>query len=1496
MISENSAEPASSAEGEPTEVSRSAVFPIVGVGASAGGLEAFTVLLGHLPAKTGMAFVLIQHLDPTHESMLSALMSRTTTMPVREAKDQMRVEPDHVYVIPPNTSMAMVDGVLTLTPRTREHHTPIDFFFRTLSEYRKDKAIGVVLSGAGSDGTLGLEAIKAEGGITFAQDEQTAKYAGMPRSASASGNVDFVLPPEGIARELVRIASHPYFADPAKAQKAEPEEAIAEGPAALGMIFALLKTATGVDFTHYKRTTIMRRIQRRMLVHQVDKLSAFHGYLKREPAEVEALYRDLLINVTEFFRNPEVFEALKDQVFPSFMKDRSPDAAIRVWVPGCASGEEVYSLAIALQEFLGEKSTNTQVQLFGTDLSEGVIEKARAGFYSESGVAGVSPERLRRFFTRSDGGYRTSKAIREMCVFARQNLFADPPFSRLDLISCRNVLIYMDSVLQKQAMPIFHYALKPTGFLLLGGAEGVGQFADLFELFDRKHKIYSRKWAPGHPHFDFAMHRGPAPLPGSAQKSEVRGDAFELQSEFDRALLANYAPVAVVVGEGLEVLQSRGDTTPYLKLPAGKPSLNLLKLARDGLAFELRNAIATAKKDKLPVRRDGIQIRSDNVTRTVGIEVRPLKLASAKEGCLMIVFSEPAAFPAQARNAQAAVRSKSIKKEKPGAAGARMQQLEQELASTKQELASTKEYLQEVIERQEASNEELQAANEEILSANEELQSTNEELETAKEELQSTNEELSTVNDELRSRNTELGQLSNDLVNLLMTINIPVIMVGCDLRIRRLTPMAEKALRVIPSDVGRPITDIKLNVDIPDLEKLILAVIENLHPIEQEVRDAEGHWYSLQIRPYRTHDNKIDGAVLALQDIDILKRSEQTFKESSDFTRSVVDTVREPLLVLDAELRVVAANQSFYANFQVLPEETLGRDLYALGGGQWNIPQLRTLMGELLPQGKAVRDFVVEHEFPAIGRKTMSLNASEISTTDGTLPLILLAIEDITERKQEGEKQFRTLADSIPQLAWMANPDGWIFWYNQRWYEYTGTTPGQMEGWGWQSVHNPVELPKVMERWRASLQTGEPFDMVFPLRGADGVFRPFVTRAVAVKDADGHVVRWFGTNTDIGEHIRVKEALRESEERFRALVTATSDVVYRVNSDWSEMRQLRGQDFIADTETPSSTWLQKYIHPDDQSHVMAVVNEAIRTKGIFALEHRVLRVDGSLGWTFSRAIPLLDANGEIVEWFGAATDITTRKLAEQALLRSEKLAATGRMAATMAHEINNPLAAMMNIVYLLGQSVTEASTREYVDLLDKQLRTISRVATQTLKFHRDQGPRAGIKLAELIGELMEFYGSLAQGHGVQFVKRLDAEGMVVGSSGEIGQVLSNFLVNAIEATPQGGKVAVHLYESADWRNLGTRGYRISVADTGSGIAPQHRSRIFEPFFTTKGERGTGLGLWVSMGIVDRAGGCMRVWSTQRPGRSGTCFSVFLPAEIRAAENTKRRRYEASKVD
>jgi two-component system CheB/CheR fusion protein len=1011
--------------GSPPAAPRSRVFPIVGVGASAGGLEALSMLLTHLPVKTGMAFVLVQHLDPTRPSQLADLLSRVTKMPVNEAIHGMAIEPDQVYIIPPNANLAILGKLLELTPRVRDHHTPIDFFFQSLARSRQNLAIGVVLSGAGTDGTLGLRAIKAGGGVTFAQDTQTAGFGSMPHSAIASGNVDFVLSPDGIARELARIAHDPYFLEPKEPETEEESKEgtleIADSPE-MGILFATLLNSTGVDFSHYKRTTILRRIRRRMLVHQIDKLADFYIYLKQNPAEVTALYQDLLINVTEFFRNPEVFEFLVSEVFPKILMDRPADQPIRVWTSGCSSGEEAYSLAISLLEFLMEKTVNTRIQIFGTDLSESAIEMARAGFYPESSVATLTPERLRRFFSRAEGGYRISKTIRDICVFARHNLLADPPFSHMDLISCRNVMIYMDSVLQRQLMPVFHYALNPNGVLMLGNSEGIGRFSNLFEVVDRRHKLYSKKLTTGHERFDFVASGFPAAASARAASSLGRSSALEQQKELDRVLLANYAPVALLVSKDFEVLQSRGDTSPYIKLPDGKPSLNLMKMAREGLGFELRKAATAVIEHKTTYRRDGIEIKSGGRTRKIRIELTPLKLASINDVCFVVVFDEPAAasgFAMQSTGqnvANPAIASSAV----AGPAGetsetgsTRDQERGQErgqerIQELEAELANIKEYLQSVIEKQDTSNEELQAANEEISSANEELQSTNEELETSKEELQSTNEELNTVNDELRARNTELDQLSNDLTNLLATVNIPIIMVDCDLRIRRLTPTAEKALRVIPADIGRLIADIKLNIKVPNqdifnLEELILGVIESLQPVEKDVQDEKGKWYSLQIRPYRTLDNRIDGVVMALQDIDVLKRNEQAFQQSSAFLRSIVDTVREPLLVLDANLRVTTANQSFYSVFQVSPADTIGQSLYELGEKQWNIPDLRLLLGEILPMARVVSDFVVENDFPRIGQKTMLLNATHISAADHSNPLILLAIEDISARKRAEE-------------------------------------------------------------------------------------------------------------------------------------------------------------------------------------------------------------------------------------------------------------------------------------------------------------------------------------------------------------------------------------------------------------------------------------------------------------------------------------------------------------
>jgi len=873
------------ASAEPAEASAaSSPFPIVGVGASAGGLEAFTQMLGALPVDTGMAFVLVQHLSPTHESLLSEILSRTTALPVIQVQDEPRVMPDHVYVIPPDRNMIISQGNLRLLPReaARNQHRPIDFFLRSLAEDQGHRAIGVILSGSATDGTLGLGEIKAEGGITFAQDD-TAEYPSMPRSAIASGCVDFVLPPREIATELGRIARHPYVAPAApaghkRAGAAEPD---------LQTILEILHRGTDVDFRHYKANTLFRRISRRMVLHGIEGLQDYARILQEDAGEVEALYQDILINVTSFFRDPETFEAIQAKILPKLLEDRSRHDPFRVWVLGCSTGEEAYSMAITFAEIAESRGSQVPVQVFASDLNGTGIEKARAGLYSKSIAADVSPERLRRYFVEVDGCYRISKPIREMCVFARHNVLSDPPFSQIDLISCRNLLIYLQPALQQKVMPLLHFALKPAGFLVLGSSETVSSYRDLFDVEDARHKLFAKK--PGTHRVAVGRAAGRnlgrgelGPGPGRPQQS---GGPVELPREADRILLSRYVPPGVLVGDNLEILQFYGDTGPYLTPAPGKASLNLLKMAKDGLLARLRSAVNRARKEKASVRQDGVWVQSESGAREVSLEVVPVR-----GGGFLIVFEEPRLSPPLPPKGTA----EASGGEEPA---------ERQNVRLKQELAATREYLQSVVEQQDTANEELQSANEEVQSANEELQSINEELETSKEEIQSSNEELITVNDELQSRNQELNLLNNDLVNLLSSVDLAVLILGKDLRIRRFTQVAEKTFNLSPADVGRPISEIKLNLRVPDLERLLLEVIDTVSARELEVLDGRDCWYSLRIRPYKTLENQIDGVVIALIDVDTLKKLEEELRQRILDLAAADRSKNEFLALLAHELR-----------------------------------------------------------------------------------------------------------------------------------------------------------------------------------------------------------------------------------------------------------------------------------------------------------------------------------------------------------------------------------------------------------------------------------------------------------------------------------------------------------------------------------------------------------------------------------------------------------------
>lgn len=846
-------------------------LPVVGIGGSAGALEAFKELLRSLSPNTGMAFVLMQHLDPRASSNLREILARETSMPVVTVENDMAIDSNHVYVMPPNATVFIDDNSLKLEPRLSEKGIPmpIDAFLRSLAAAKRGNAVAIILSGLGSDGALGVKAVNAEGGLTFAQDENSAPYPSMPAQAVATGCVDFVLPPRKIAAELVRISQHPLIRHLGTEAESD-REVVEAGESSLEKVFFILRTQTGIDFTHYKQTTIRRRIQRRMLMNKMENLKQYVACLRNNPQEVEGLCNDILIKVTSFFRDPDAFDLLKAKVFPEIVKRNPRGSPIRVWVVGCATGEEAYSVVIALLEFLGEMSSGTEIQLFATDISDRAVQKAREGLYPENISADVSAERLRRFFIKSDGGYQISKTIRDMCVFAVQDVTSDPPFSRQDLICCRNLLIYLGTALQKKVIPSLHYGLKPNGFLWLGSSEAIGGFGDHFSLIDNKFKIYARKGAPIQRVFD--AFRGLPEREAALEKATVKEmDHKDVIRQADLLILNRMAPAAVVLSEGLEILQIRGDISHFVVPAPGAASLNVLKMARPELRATLRALIQKAEKSRVAEVREGIQVRVNGSSITANVEVHPLHISHAASKYFVVGFREIAP-PSRSDSAR-------VGKALPAA----LMEKDHELKRLEQELTELSEHLQATIEEFETSNEELKSSNEEILSSNEELQSTNEELQTAKEEIQSTNEELSTLNEELQNRNTELGQTNDDLHNLLASTRIPVVMLGNDLRIRRFTPKAQGLLRLIPTDVGRPISDINPTVNLAGLKEIVVDAIDSMQPKEVDVRDDSGNWYSMQVRPYRTSENKIDGAVLTFMDITDRKRAAAEVESIAQF-------------------------------------------------------------------------------------------------------------------------------------------------------------------------------------------------------------------------------------------------------------------------------------------------------------------------------------------------------------------------------------------------------------------------------------------------------------------------------------------------------------------------------------------------------------------------------------------------------------------------------------
>jgi two-component system CheB/CheR fusion protein len=967
------------------ETEKPARFPIVGIGASAGGLEAFTEFFKYMPADSGIAFVLVPHLDPNHVSLLPELLQKHTEMKVVQIEDGMKVQPNTVSVVPPNAHIGIMNGTLQLieSPDYLRFKLPIDFFFHSLAQDQKQNAVCIILSGTGTDGTMGLKSIKNEIGMVMVQDIKSAKYSGMPQSAIATNFADYVLPPSKMPDALVKYAKHLVVSKGVSCKifvKEKPYDALQK-------IFLLLRTRTGHDFSSYKHNTIIRRIERRMNLHQIENIIDYIRFLQEHPHEIETLFKELLIGVTNFFRDPESFELLKGSVLPQLLKDKPEDYCFRVWVPGCATGEEAYSIAMILHECVDAIKRRCRIQVFGTDIDESAIEYARVGLYPANIASDVSPERLKSFFQKEEASYRIKKEIRETLVFAPQNLIKDPPFTKLDLLSCRNLLIYLNGELQKKLLPVFHYSLKPGGILFLGSSETIGGFTDLFSTVDKKWRIFKCQNIDyaNNPIIEFPITpRSDNDAAVPVLKESIKQKELHLSQFVDNLLLEHYAPPCAIIEANGEILYIHGRTGKYLEPAIGKFSDNIVEMARAGLKMELASAIRKASSQKTDIIFKNLRVEGNGSSQYVDLIVKPITEWEKQQGLMMVIFENQ---PPPTEHETVESESLSDKKDK------RFEELEQELRYTKENLQTT-------IEELETSNEELKSTNEELQSTNEELQSTNEELETSKEELQSLNEELITVNAELQGRIDDLSATNDDMKNFLDSTNIATIFLDSNFCLRRFTPKATEVINLIQTDVGRPINHIVSNLKYENLVRDAEKVLHTIVFKEVEVESKDNRHYFMRIMPYRTVNNVIDGIVITFEDMTTVRKLINELEYSRMFAESIVETVREALVILNHEQLIISANKAFYSMFNITKEETENRILYKLGNKQWDIPQLREMLEKILPEKSELTDFKVEGEFQNLGKKTMLLNARSICSEGKQQQMVLLAIEDITENKK----------------------------------------------------------------------------------------------------------------------------------------------------------------------------------------------------------------------------------------------------------------------------------------------------------------------------------------------------------------------------------------------------------------------------------------------------------------------------------------------------------------
>jgi len=1112
---------------EPREVT-GRPCPAVGIGASAGGLEALQALFERMPVDTGMVFVIVQHLDPQHDTLMPELLARHTSMPVSLVAEDTPLAANSIFVLPPNATLTIDDCTLRLSrpERIRGRRSPIDGFFRSLAEDQGDDAVGIVLSGTGTDGALGLKAIKEHGGLTLVQSPASARYDSMPRAAIVTGMADHVLPveemPEKLVEHLGRLTTL-RGGDGVEGLRGEVESF-------LGRISTLLRSKTGHDFSRYKRSTLVRRIRRRITERPGSSVAEYVDALQQDPREVDQLFRDLLIGVTDFFRDPEAFATLARKVVPKLFENKGPDGQVRVWVPGCATGEEAYSLAILLREHALTLPDPPHILVFATDIDAQALEAARQAWYPERIAEQVSSGRLESFFVRHGNLYQVAKEIREMCLFSTHNVITDPPFSRLDLVSCRNLLIYLESDLQKKLIPLFHYALRSGGFLFLGPSESVAGWPDLFRTVDKRYRIYQCKDVVLRPPVSFPLadrFRFSAPHPPSDSPPVGLGEQGVARA-FERVLLENYSPACVLVNERGEILYFSPRTGKYLESPGGAPTLRILELARQGLRLDLRTALHKAMTNRTAVTHENVGFESDGGVHAVDLTVRPMFELGEDAGLYMIVFEE------RERRGSGMSPAEPADREIPAEAAGVIQRLESELRITK-------DHLQATLEELESSNEELISSNEELLSINEELQSANEELQTSKEELQSVNEELETINTELKKKIEELDRINSDLVNLFQSTRIATLFVDRDLRIKKFTPAATEVFRLIEGDVGRSIADIAPRFAAGDLTAEIRTVLRTLSVRERQVRMTdEDAWYILRVLPYRTLDNVIDGVVLTFVDITELRRAQ----EQRNYLARIVESSQDAILGKTLEGVVTSWNAGAERMYGYAAREMIGHPIDVLVP-----PERRSELGPIfaeLRRGHSVEPFETVRVRKDGQRLQVLLTISPVFGSEGQVVGASAIARDVTDRKRAeedlrlSEERYRSLVQALTSVVWAADAEGRFVERQAAWQEYTGQSWEEHTGWGWAQALHPEDRERIRSLWAQALSQRTPYRAEGRLWHAETrSYRHFVTRAVPLLDSGGAVREWVGTVADVEDRKQAENALREAarhKDEFLAML------------------------------------------------------------------------------------------------------------------------------------------------------------------------------------------------------------------------------------------------------------------------------------------------------------------------------------------------------------------------